>query len=108
MIKISIIGFGSVGKFVFKKLSEKNINIQSLICKPGREEIANKAFSEDITLKEAAISLNYLTPKEFDEYKQMAIAKGFLMVASSPLTRSSYHASEDFRVMQQNRVLKNF
>ena len=38
MIKISIIGFGSIGKFVFKKLSEKNIKIQSLICKQGREE----------------------------------------------------------------------
>ena len=48
----------------------------------------------------------FITPKEFDEYKQMAIAKGFLMVASSPLTRSSYHASEDFKVMQQNRASK--
>ena len=38
----------------------------------------------------------------------MATAKGFLMVASSPLTRSSYHASEDFRVMQKNRDSKNF
>ena len=43
----------------------------------------------------------------FEEYKQMAIAKGFLMVSSSPLTRSSYHASEDFRVMQENRASKN-
>jgi len=48
----------------------------------------------------------FITPKEFDEYKQMAIAKGFLMVASSPLTRSSYHASEDFKVMQENRAYK--
>ena len=50
----------------------------------------------------------FITPKEFDEYKQMAIAKGFLMVASSPLTRSSYHASEDFKVMQDNRASKNY
>ena len=49
----------------------------------------------------------FITPIEFDEYKQMATAKGFLMVASSPLTRSSYHASEDFKVMQQNRAFKN-
>jgi lipoyl synthase len=48
----------------------------------------------------------FITPKEFDEYKKMAIAKGFLMVSSSPLTRSSYHASEDFRIMQQNRASK--
>lgn len=50
----------------------------------------------------------FITPKEFEEYKQMAIAKGFLMVSSSPLTRSSYHASEDFRIMQQNRASKKF
>ena len=49
----------------------------------------------------------FVTPEEFDEYKQMAIAKGFLMVASSPLTRSSYHASEDFKIMQDNRASKN-
>ena len=50
----------------------------------------------------------FITPNEFEEYKQMAIAKGFLMVSSSPLTRSSYHASEDFRVMQENRASKNY
>ncbi|MDC0453553.1 lipoyl synthase [Alphaproteobacteria bacterium] len=49
----------------------------------------------------------FINPKEFEEYKKMAIAKGFLMVASSPLTRSSYHASEDFKVMQGNRSSKN-
>ena len=48
----------------------------------------------------------FVTPKEFDEYKQMAYAKGFLMVASSPLTRSSYHASDDFKIMKQNRINK--
>ena len=46
----------------------------------------------------------FVTPKEFDEYKQMAYAKGFLMVASSPLTRSSYHASDDFKIMKNNRI----
>jgi lipoic acid synthetase len=58
------------------------------------------------TAKHAKLE-KFITPKEFDEYKQMAIAKGFLMVASSPLTRSSYHASEDFKVMQENRANKN-
>ena len=48
----------------------------------------------------------FITPKEFDEYKLMATAKGFLMVSSSPLTRSSYHASEDFKIMQHNRFSK--
>ena len=58
------------------------------------------------TTKHAKLE-RFITPKEFEEYKQMAIAKGFLMVASSPLTRSSYHASEDFKVMQDHRASKN-
>ncbi len=49
----------------------------------------------------------FITPKEFDEYRKMAFAKGFLMVSSSPLTRSSYHASEDFKIMKQNRETQN-
>ncbi|MDB1135000.1 lipoyl synthase [Candidatus Anaplasma sp. TIGMIC] len=38
----------------------------------------------------------YVTPEEFEQYKRMAYAKGFSMVASSPLARSSYHAEDDF------------
>lgn len=45
----------------------------------------------------------YITPDEFDYFARMAKAKGFLMVASSPLTRSSYHAAEDFEAMRQAR-----
>ena len=50
----------------------------------------------------------FVNPKEFDEYKKMAYAKGFLMVSSSPLTRSSYHAAEDFSIMQKNRKKISF
>jgi lipoic acid synthetase len=46
----------------------------------------------------------YYTPKEFDELGNIAKAKGFLLVSSSPLTRSSYHADEDFAKLQQNRI----
>ncbi len=45
----------------------------------------------------------YVTPDEFDYYGRQARAKGFLMVASSPLTRSSYHAGEDFEKMRAAR-----
>ena len=38
----------------------------------------------------------YYHPNEFKELKQIAMTKGFLLVSSSPLTRSSYHADEDF------------
>ena len=46
----------------------------------------------------------YYTPKEFKELGDIAKAKGFLLVSSSPLTRSSYHADEDFAKLQQNRL----
>ena len=46
----------------------------------------------------------YYTPEEFEELGDIAKAKGFLLVSSSPLTRSSYHADEDFAKLQQNRV----
>ena len=46
----------------------------------------------------------YYTPKEFDELGTIAKAKGFLLVSSSALTRSSYHADEDFAKLQQNRI----
>jgi len=45
----------------------------------------------------------YYTPEEFNELGEIAKAKGFLLVSSSPLTRSSYHADEDFAKLQQNR-----
>ncbi len=38
----------------------------------------------------------YVTPDEFENFASIARAKGFLMVSSSPLTRSSYHAGDDF------------
>ena len=46
----------------------------------------------------------YYTPKEFEELGIIAKSKGFLLVSSSPLTRSSYHADEDFLKLQQNRI----
>ncbi|MDC0240464.1 lipoyl synthase [Candidatus Pelagibacter sp.] len=49
----------------------------------------------------------YYTPKEFDDLGTIAKAKGFLLVSSSPLTRSSYHADEDFAKLQQNRLNKH-
>ena len=45
----------------------------------------------------------YVHPDEFKELKRIAESKGFLIVASSPLTRSSYHADEDFCKMKQLR-----
>ncbi|MBU2582078.1 MAG: lipoyl synthase [Alphaproteobacteria bacterium] len=45
----------------------------------------------------------YVPPEEFDAYKRTALAKGFLLVSSSPMTRSSYHAGDDFARLRQAR-----
>tara|TARA_R110000868_G_scaffold244944_1_gene501477 strand:- start:1641 stop:2606 length:966 start_codon:yes stop_codon:yes gene_type:complete len=47
------------------------------------------------TRKHAAVD-RFVTPDEFKSYETIARTKGFLLVSSSPLTRSSYHADEDF------------
>ena len=57
------------------------------------------------TKKHAPVA-KYVTPDEFNTYKIIAESKGFLMVSSSPLTRSSHHAEEDFKVLKQNRIKK--
>jgi lipoic acid synthetase len=49
---------------------------------------------------------DFVTPQVFDAYGAIARAKGFLQVASSPLTRSSYHAGEDFAQMTAAREAK--
>ena len=48
----------------------------------------------------------YYHPNEFKELASIAKTKGFLLVSSSPLTRSSYHADEDFRKLQDARNKK--
>jgi lipoic acid synthetase len=48
----------------------------------------------------------FVTPQAFDAYAAIARAKGFLLVASSPLTRSSYHAGDDFAKMRAAREAK--
>ena len=46
----------------------------------------------------------FVSPDTFKYYKKYAYGKGFLMVSSSPLTRSSYHASEDFQKLKNERI----
>ena len=45
----------------------------------------------------------YVHPDEFRELKNIAISKGFLLVSSTPLTRSSYHADTDFQILKKAR-----
>src|SRR3954468_24183669 len=46
----------------------------------------------------------FVTPEEFDGYRHQAFGKGFLMVSASPLTRSSYHAGDDFARLRKARA----
>ncbi|VAV92992.1 Lipoyl synthase [hydrothermal vent metagenome] len=55
------------------------------------------------TAKHAAID-RFVTPQEFEGLEKTAYAKGFLMVSSSPLTRSSHHAGDDFKKLRAARL----
>ncbi len=55
------------------------------------------------TKKHYAVA-RYVTPDEFVAYEKAAFAKGFLMVSASPLTRSSYHAGDDFIALREART----
>ena len=50
--------------------------------------------------------IRYVTPDEFKAYQTTAYAKGFLLVSASPLTRSSYHAGDDFARLKAARLAK--
>jgi lipoic acid synthetase len=51
--------------------------------------------------------IRFVTPDEFKGFEQIAYVKGFLMVSSTPLTRSSHHAGEDFARLRQARAAKS-
>ncbi len=55
------------------------------------------------TVKHAAVA-EFVTPAMFEEYARLARARGFLMVSASPLTRSSYHADQDFAALRAARA----
>ncbi len=45
----------------------------------------------------------FVKPEDFEKYKKIAYSKGFLLVSSSPMTRSSYHAGDDFKKLREKR-----
>ena len=51
--------------------------------------------------------MRFITPDEFQAYETIAYSKGFLMVASSPLTRSSHHAGDDFAKLRSARAARH-
>ena len=57
------------------------------------------------TRKHHAIA-RFVTPEEFQGFETVGYSKGFLKVSSSPLTRSSHHAGEDFAKLREARIAK--
>ena len=49
----------------------------------------------------------YLTIEDFNELKKIAYSKGFLMVSSSPFTRSSFHADDDYQELLKKKINSN-
>jgi lipoyl synthase len=50
--------------------------------------------------------VRFVEPAEFESFKTIGMTKGFLLVASSPLTRSSHHAGDDFAKLKAARHAK--
>ena len=46
---------------------------------------------------------DFVDPETFEHYKKLALGKGFLLVSSTPLTRSSFHADNDFVLLKEAR-----
>jgi len=114
-IKENIVGFNQFQKFT-DKISWETIEANSGIEKNEIMQVMDdlRAAKVDFltlgqylqpTKKHAPVA-KYITPDEFNSYKIIAESKGFLMVSSSPLTRSSHHAEEDFKILKQNRIKK--
>lgn len=48
----------------------------------------------------------FIPPEDFEKFRKIAYSKGFLQVSSTPMTRSSYHAGDDFIKLKENRMQK--
>ena len=115
--------FHSLNLLLKTKLSDPNIFTKSGIM-VGLGEDENEVFQVMDDMRSAQIDFltigqylqptikhhevkKFVSPKDFKKYKSVALSKGFLLVSSSPLTRSSFHASEDFEALKKARLNKN-
>ena len=115
--------FHSLNLLLKVKMSDPNIFTKSGIM-VGLGEDENEVFQVMDDMRSAQIDFltigqylqptikhhevkKFINPKEFEKYKSVALSKGFLLASSSPLTRSSFHASEDFEDLKKARLKKN-
>jgi len=86
-------------------LGEEKIEVQQVMDDLRAADVDFLTIGQYLqpTLKHAAVAA-FVTPAEFDAYARIAKSKGFLMVAATPLTRSSYHAGDDFARLREARA----
>ena len=85
-------------------LGETLKEIESLLCDLRKSSVDFITIGQYMqpTKKHLPV-IEYLTPKDFNYLEKLAYRMGFLLVSSSPLTRSSYHADDDFKKLKLAR-----
>jgi len=88
-------------------LGEERLEVQQVMDDMRSAEIDFLTIGQYLqpTPRHAPVD-RFVTPEEFANYEKLARSKGFLMVSASPLTRSSYHAGEDFEKLRAAREAK--
>ena len=88
-------------------LGEKRIEVLQVMDDLRSAEVDFLTIGQYLqpTVKHAAVD-RFVTPDEFADYASAARGKGFLLVSSTPLTRSSYHADRDFAALREAREAK--
>lgn len=97
-----IVGMGETDEEIFETMDDlRNSNVDFFTAGQYLKPSNSKRYI-DID--------RFVTPEQFKEYERIGYEKGFLLVKASPLTRSSYHADDDFQKIKKNRnkMLKNF
>jgi len=85
-------------------LSESKNEVESVINDMREHEVDFLTIGQYLQpSKEHRAVHRFVPPSEFKAYELFAYEKGFLMVSSSPLTRSSYHADTDFMLLKASR-----
>ena len=92
-----IAGMGETDKEIFETMDDlRSVNVDFFI-------IGQYLKPQDKNPRYIDID-RFITPEQFENYKKVGLEKGFLLVASSPLTRSSYHADDDFQKLKEARL----
>ena len=85
-------------------LSESKNEVESVMNDMRKQEVDFLTIGQYLQpSKEHRVVHRFVPPSEFKAYEGLAYEKGFLMVSSSPLTRSSYHADTDFLLLKASR-----